>query len=296
MTPRQSKMPAGPASSVPVMKKGGLRIVAVLAVRNEQRFIGSAIDHLVAQGVEIYVLDNGSDDDTVDIARERAGCRLVGLEHVPFDGVHRWRELLRRKEELFRTIGADWVMHVDADEHHVPPPGFATLADAFAAVDADGHGLIESAEFTFIPTVEEPDHDHPDFAHTLRTYYHFHPRPQHLVRSYKVGAAPIEIAWSGGHRPREAGGPGRSPMVFGMRHYLFLSAEHAALKYGMRRFDDLELADGWHSWRTTVASEVPLPPAQALRRDAGVAPLDRSDPWLHHWLDHRRDAVCTRAS
>jgi len=279
-----------------VVNTGGVRVVAVLAVRNEQRFIGSAIDHLVGQGVDVYLLDNGSDDDTVDIARERAGDQLVGLERMPFDGVFRWRELLRRKEELFREIDADWVMHVDADEHHLPPPGFDSLADAIAAVDAEGYSQIEFDEFTFLPTVEEPDHDHPDFARTLRSYYHFKPGPLHLVRAYKLGAGPIEIEWSGGHRPRETGGRGRSPSVFAMRHYVFLSAAHAAIKYGSRRFDDAEVAEGWHTWRTTVPAEVPLPPARLLCRDTGLRPLDRSDPWSRHWLDCLRDAACLPAS
>ena len=258
--------------------------MAVLAVRNEERFIGGAVDHLVRHGVDVYILDNASDDATVDIARERAGNRLVGLEHLPFDGIYRWRELLRWKEEVFRRVDADWVMHVDADERHLPPPTFDTLADALAAVDADGYDQVEFDEFTFVPTVEEPDHDHPDFERTLRTYYYFRPSDQHLVRSYRVGAGPFEIASSGGHRPN--GVDARlAPTVFPMRHYLFLSPAHAARKYGSRRFDAAELADGWHTWRTSVRGDVPLPPARLLCRDTGVDDLDRSNPWSSHWLD-----------
>jgi glycosyltransferase involved in cell wall biosynthesis len=262
------------------------RVVAVLTARNEERFIAGAIEHLVAQGVAVYVCDHGSDDGSAELAGRYLGAGVVGIEHIPFTGRFQWRDLLRRKEELFQSLDADWVMHADADEVHLPPPGHATLAEAIAAADSEGYDAVEFEEFTFIPTREEPDHDHPDFARTLRTYYPFRPRERHLVRAFKAGGRAVEIAWSGGHHPRSSEPFRIAPTPFRMRHYLFLSAEHAARKYGSRRYDPDELADGWHGWRARVEpGQIRLPYARQLRRAETDNDLDPSEPWTAHWLD-----------
>lgn len=268
------------------MSEVPLRIVAVLAVRNEERYIAGAIEHLVAQGIEVYVCDNGSDDSSLELASRYLGSGVIGIEQIPFAGVYRWRDLLRRKEQLFGSLDADWVMHADADEIHLPPAGHATVADAIVEADASGYDAVEFEEFTFVPTQEEPDHDHPDFLRTLRTFYPFRPRRDHLVRAFKAGDRSIEIAWSGGHSPRAEGPIRVAPKRFRMRHYPFLSAAHAVAKYGTRRYDAGELADGWHGWRAGVsAATVRLPSARWLRRADTDAELDPSDPWTRHWLE-----------
>lgn len=262
-----------------------LRIVAVLAVRNEERFLQACLDNLFRQGVAVHVCDNGSTDRTVEIARAHAG--VVGIEHIPFDGTYRWESILRRKEALFREIDADWLMHVDADEIHLPPPGFATLAQALAEVDAGGFEAVEFGEYTFLPTREAPDHDHPDFVDTLRTYYPFRPRSPHCVRAFRKQDGPMEIAWSGGHHVRFPHAPRLYPRHFRMKHYLFLSAAHAAGKYPGRRYHDIEVEQlGWHGWRPHLKTEqIVLPSAARLRATAGDDDLDPSNPWTRHWLD-----------
>jgi len=225
-----------------------MRIVAVLTVRNEERFIGTCLENLRRQQVQVYVCDNGSTDRTVDIVESFRGRVVCGFERIPHDGVYRWARLLRRKEELFQAIDADWLMHVDADEIHLPPPSFPTLAEAVADADRHGYTAIEFSEFTFIPTLEAPDHDHAAFETTLRSYYPFEPSSPHCVRGFRKQPGPIEIAWSGGHHVRLCGLPPRlSPRPFRMKHYLFLSRDQAIRKYVDRRYDDGEVRQaGWH--------------------------------------------------
>ncbi|MEQ1704158.1 MAG: glycosyltransferase family 2 protein, partial [Ilumatobacteraceae bacterium] len=184
-----------------------IRVVAVLTVRNEARFLGACLDNLIGQGVQVYVCDNGSTDDTRAIAEQHLGAGVLAVEHVPFDGTYRWEQILQRKEQIFQEVDADWVMHVDADEIHLPPVGWATIPDALTEADRLGFDAVEFDEFTFVPTVESPDHDHPDFERTLRTYYPFRPRSPHCVRAYRRHTGPIEIAWSGGHVVRFAHEP-----------------------------------------------------------------------------------------
>jgi glycosyltransferase involved in cell wall biosynthesis len=269
-----------------------LRVVAVLATHNEERFIAACLDNLFRQGVSVYLCDNGSTDRTVEIASAFLGAGLIGIEHIPHDGTYRWEQILRRKEALFQELDADWLMHVDADEIHLPPPGHASIADAIAAVDALGYDAVEFAEFTFVPTREAPEHDHADFLSTLRTYYPFRPRSPHCVRAFRKQDGLMEIAWSGGHLVRFPHAPNLYPEPFRMKHYLFLSQAHAARKYPGRQYDEDEVKQRrWHGWRSRLRSEhIALPSVVTVRRTSSDDDLDPSSPWSQHWLDR-----CTAA-
>jgi hypothetical protein len=271
-------------SSVPP-DPAALRVVAVLAVRNEERFLAACLENLFRQGVKVYLCDNQSTDRTLDVAERYRGGGLVGIESLPHDGVYRWESILHRKEELFQSLEADWLMHVDADEIHLPPPGYRTLVAALADADARGYDTAEFAEFTFVPTREAPDHDHAEFQRTLRSYYPFRPTSPHCVRALKKREGPMEIAWSGGHLVRFGTEPRLFPEHFRMRHYLFLSPAHAASKYA-RRYEEHEVAvRGWHGWRPRLRPErIELPSASELRHADTDDDLDASHPWTRHWL------------
>ena len=53
-----------------------MRVVALLATYNEERFVGGCIEHLQRQGIETYLIDNESTDATVEIAGALRARRL----------------------------------------------------------------------------------------------------------------------------------------------------------------------------------------------------------------------------
>lgn len=265
-----------------------MRVVALLATYNEQRFIGSCLGHLDEQGVETYLIDNCSTDETVVIAERFRGRGLIGIERFPRNGVYDWRGLLGRKEELAGELAADWFIHLDADELRLPPPSHATLTEALHAVDQAGYNAVNFIELTFVPTREAPDHDHPEFRRTLRTYYPFCPSHPHQLKAWKAAAAPRpDLASTGGHR---VSFPGLQmhPRPFPMKHYLFLSVPHAIEKYVERRYDPDEVESGWHGWRATVAAaDIRLPSESELRVTRSDDDLDPDKPRKMHYLDDR---------
>lgn len=108
-----------------------MRVVAILAAYNEERFIGGCLEHLFAQGVETYLIDNASTDRTVEIAERYRGRGLIDIENFPrADGVYKWRAMLERKEKLAVALDADWFMHMDPDEIRLSVRSSQTLADA----------------------------------------------------------------------------------------------------------------------------------------------------------------------
>jgi len=262
-----------------------LRVVALLATYNERRFVGPCLEHLRGQGVETYLIDNCSEDETVSIAERYLGNGVIGIESLPREkGVFELGAQLRRKEELAMQIEADWIIHVDADELRLPPRGGQTLAEAIATADQLGYNAVNFLEFTFIPTREEPDHDHVEFQRTLRTYYPFAPVLPHRLTAWKA-AGPVELMRSGGHVV-EFAGLKMYPESFPAKHYLFLSVPHAIEKYVRREYEPVEVKRGGHGWRAGITAEdIRLPSESEVRVAHADEDLDPSDPWRAHYLD-----------
>jgi glycosyltransferase involved in cell wall biosynthesis len=272
-----------------------MRVIAVLATYNEDLCIAGCLEHLFRHGVEVHLIDNCSTDRTVAIAERYLRKGLIDIETYPRPDGYSWRPILERKEQIAASLDADWVMHVDADEIHLPPHTDQTLVQAFADAEAQGYNAVNFLEFTFIPTREAPDHEHPDFQKTMRFYYPFAPSFPYLMRAWRQQPAPPELAWSGGHLVRFPG-LSLSPVIFPMRHYLFLSVPHAIRKYVNRRYDPTELEAGWHGWRAKLQSAdlLQLPPSAELRPYRGDGNLDPSEPRSRHYLDELLNPASTR--
>jgi hypothetical protein len=264
-----------------------VRVVALLASFNEERFIGGCLEHLAEQGVESYLIDNCSTDDTVEIASEYLGNGLIGIERLPRpDGLDRLKVRLKRKDELAVSLDADWFMHMDPDEIRLPPRPDQTLAQAFEDVDFKGYNAVNFVEFTFIPTHESPEHDHPDFQRTMRWYYPFARRFPHHVKAWKKQPKSIELEGSGGHLPKI---PNLLlyPVPFKMRHYQFLSLEQAREKYLQnKKVDRSEVAKAkWRNWLDEEKVGLNLPSEKELNTYTSDGDLSLSNPRRRHIME-----------
>ena len=81
------------------------QLSAIVITRNEAGNIGACLDTL-AFCDEIVVVDCGSDDSTVDIARQK-GARVEQ---------HEWRGFGPQKNYALSLATGTWVLTVDADE------------------------------------------------------------------------------------------------------------------------------------------------------------------------------------
>jgi hypothetical protein len=262
-----------------------MRIVAILASYNERRFIRACLEHYLQQGIEVYLLDNDSTDETIDIAHEYLSRNLINIERIPRHGMYQWKKILMRKEQLASEIQADWLIHGDPDEFRVAPSSDKTLAEAIAQVDNEGYNTINFMDYTFLPTRESPDHDNSDFQKTMRWYYPFGPRHPHrvnawkkqprrwlgakaflreLVRNHRWGTPSVNLHDTGGHLVQFPG-IRLYPVDFKLKHYLVLSLNHAIQKYVKKTFDPKEI-DGMHGWRATAKEHEYLLPSQSQMR------------------------------
>jgi len=251
----------------------------MLQTYNEQRFIGDCLDHLAAHGISAYLVDNESSDDTVAIAERRLGKSLIGIETLPRDGHFALYSQLRRKEELAQTLDADWLMHIDTDEFRVSPDRGRSLAQAIEELDEAGFNAVNFLEFTFVPTREAPDHDHPDYLRTMRSYYPILPQFPNRLNAWKRQEGPVNLTSSGGHWVRFPG-LRMAPRSMYSRHYLFLSLADVARKFGPERYAPEEVARGWHHWRVDqTPATIELPSERQLRTYVADHLLDPSRPY-----------------
>ncbi|HKO98468.1 MAG TPA: glycosyltransferase family 2 protein [Pyrinomonadaceae bacterium] len=231
-----------------------MRIIAIYAVYNEERFMQRSLQHMIEQGVESYVIDNESTDRTLEIARSFLGKGVVGIETFPRHGVFELAKQLRRKEELHLELGADWYLQQDADQFRYAPNPYKTLAEGIAAVDQAGYNAIDFDVFEFVPTSRDEDYDNNNFLEDMKYYYYFNPCPNFQVKAWKNFGQKVELESSGGHLV-EFEGRKIFPQPFIQRHYLALSLRHAVEKYCQREFSPEELARGWHGTRGTIQQD-----------------------------------------
>lgn len=260
-----------------------MRIVALLALRNETPYLHRCLAHLAAQGVETYVIDNGSHDGSRNIAESFLGQGVIAVEDYPYPGFYDWSGLLRRKEELAESLGADWYIHCDADEIREAPAPFATLAEGIAAIDATGCNAIDFDEFVFVPTSPDDAFERTDYVALMRHYYYFKPRPLHRLTAWKNPGVRVDLVSEAGHRVTF---PGLkvSTTRFVLRHYIALSHSHFVRKYTTARTYSKREVDelGWHGWRAAFTpASLRLPQTCELKL---VSPggWDRSDPRSSH--------------
>jgi glycosyltransferase involved in cell wall biosynthesis len=262
-----------------------MKITAILAIHNEEDYLANCLRHLVRNGIDFVIIDNGSTDGSAGIYRRRefAG-NLAGVRELPFAGVFSLSEQLRIKMEVIESLASDWVVHLDADEVMHSNVEGETLSQALTRLDSAGWNAVNFDEFVFLPIEGEYVAEAPEHQPIVHYYFHqpFSPR---LVRAWSKTSR-FSLLEHGGH---VLTGPGLrlAPESLVLRHYIVRSQGHAFRKYTEREFSAEDLARGWHRKRIGLSKEAfRFPPSGLLRKLSCPRDftLDRADPWeTHYW-------------
>jgi Glycosyl transferase family 2 len=231
------------------------RVVAIVPAYNEADVIGHAIGALVEEGIEVYLLDHGSTDDTVAVAEAWLGRGLLRIERFPQESGFPernerelvWKDMLRRVEQVAHELRPDWAIFSNADEFRESPWPDLGLVEAIGFVDALGYNALNFELFDFKP-IDDAFVPGTDPRAHLRHYERGGDFDAHQIKAWKVGDEPALLHPSGGHSVQL---PDRRlcPVPFILRHYPLRGETHGRRKvFGERieRFAAEERAEGWH--------------------------------------------------
>jgi glycosyltransferase involved in cell wall biosynthesis len=142
-------VPAAPAGPKRTRARGRTALTVVIPSFNHERFVGAAIDSVLAQtgvDVRLLVVDDGSKDGTVEVARARArGDRRVTVRRNRTNlglGESLWRALRSVRTPFVAVLNSDDVFHPARLEKCVAElqraPAAAVAASLLAPVDEEG--------------------------------------------------------------------------------------------------------------------------------------------------------------
>lgn len=233
-------------------RRDGFRVLAIVPAHNEADVIEHTVGALIAEGIEVYLLDNRSTDGTADRVRHLLGHGLVHIERFPDDAGYPERDAFVLKDQLrrFAEIAAeqphDWVLIADSDEFRESPFPGTTLGEAIRLVDRLGYGAIDYALFNFRP-VDDSFVPGTDVREALTGYEPGAAYDAGQIKTWKnvPGAELADLFGTG------AQFPGRRvfPLRFVLRHYPIRGETHGrrkVLRERLARFAAEERAGGWH--------------------------------------------------
>ena len=260
-----------------------LRVLAILCIRNEEIHIRRCIKDLVRSDVDVFLIDNDSNDNSLTLAQDYLGEGLIGIQHMPWDGHFSLSEQLRVKRKIMDETDYDWFLHVDADEWLCSSIPGQTLHEGICEADSKNYTVINFHEIVFVP-INGEDYYIEDYAEHMKNYYFFQPSYPRLNRAWKRSAN-LHLGNSGGHR-LEGSDLRIFPRDFYLRHYIALSESHAREKYIGRVFSDEDLRRGWHGNRRMItADNLAVKSVASLKSLATPSQqdFDLSMPLKHHF-------------
>jgi len=133
-----------------------MKIVGIISVFNESDIIEEVIKFHLSQGLELVVLDNGSDDDTFEICKrcQRKGhVKLIRSFENPYESNLPRRVLW----DSTITLSPDWIIKIDADEFLESGQNDLTLRDGISLADERGFNIIQFDRFDFFMTDDDND-------------------------------------------------------------------------------------------------------------------------------------------
>jgi len=155
-------------------------ISACIIARDEARSIGDCLAS-VSFCQEILVVDSGSVDDTVAIARG-AGARVLE---------HRWMGYAKQRNLAIDNAGCDWILEIDADERVTAP--LREQIEAFLAATPPGVALaaMPHREY-FLGHRLGPSAKYPKYRHRMFRRGSYRHDENRLVHEGLIPEGPVE--------------------------------------------------------------------------------------------------------
>jgi len=225
---------------------------------NEADVLPESIESLIQQGIDVYVLDNGSTDGSLSVAQSYLRKGVVGVETILFEEggreIYNWSGILARKQQIAQTLDHDWFIHVDADEIRMSPWEDVSLKEAIYRVDQSGCNLINFKLFNFRL------HNNSSDVGLIESRFEYFSEAESFdsiqVKAWKASYS-LDLVSSGGHFAMIPN-PKLSPFRFLLKHYPLRSVVQGVRKVNLERkarFSAAEKAKNWHRQYDELSSD-----------------------------------------
>lgn len=179
-----------------------LKVVALVATYNEEDIIGLVIEDLLANGVQVVILDDGSTDETLARVEPFLGKGVISVERLPRDpergGEFSLERIITRKQELAQEMDATWFINHDADEFRESFWPRMSLLEGISLVDGMGYNAVDFAVYDFWPTHD--GYKSGDDPRELFPYCEQGSQVDRLqIRCWKKLDVPLDLVSSAGH-------------------------------------------------------------------------------------------------
>lgn len=234
----------------PARAPGSFGVAAIMTAYNEADIVRSTIEGLIAQGIEVHLVDNWSTDGTPELVEDLVGNGLLQIEHFPPEGRpdhYEWERLLQHTTEVAASLRHDWCVHHDVDQRRDAPWPHLRYRDALWTAQQWGFSAMDHtiAEFrpvddAFVPGTEVSEHLHWfEWPHGVQNVTH--------VQAWR-NLGRVDLVGSGGH---DATFERKRVFPFNavLRHYPVRSQGHGDTKVFQDRaprYRVEELERGWH--------------------------------------------------
>ncbi|MBD5550026.1 MAG: glycosyltransferase [Lachnospiraceae bacterium] len=225
------------------------KVLAVIHFYNEADILERTIQYLLSQEIDLYLLDNWSDDGSYEIAERYQNDypERIYLEQFPLSGKsenYEWYNQLEKTEKISKELNYDWFIHYDADEMRVSPWENVTLREAIYHIDRQGYNCIENTVIDFRFTKRDSgnifmEDTFFDFRHDRKLF--------DQLKTWKKSQK-VDLKSAAGHFVHITN-PKAYPLKFLNRHYPLRSMEQAEKKVfqdRLPRFQKEHAERGWH--------------------------------------------------
>jgi len=167
----------------------------MLPVYNEQEIVGEVIEHLLSEGLDLVVLDNGSKDGSYEVCKKFAEKGLIVLEQYSSPSFN-WPLVLRMLYDMALRKNPDWLIRSSQDEFLESGISNVSLKEAIIKEDEKGCNLIQFDVFEFFMT--DADNLQAKSTRERFPYYSWQNEDQYRAWKYHPG---IRVEDAGGHYP-----------------------------------------------------------------------------------------------
>lgn len=234
------------------------KVCAFMSLFNEEDIIEETVRKLIESGVDIFILDNGCTDGTIEKIQKFVGKGIVDILYFTSEEngkkVFKLEDILEQFEIASLKLDHEWFLISDADEIKYSPWHDVSLSDGIGRVDAMGYNLINFKLYDFRPVNEKSE----SIELEKRLVYYSHPGQTASVQMKCWKKTDIfDIKSFGGHIvtiPHAR----LFPVKFINKHYPIRNIQHGIKKIideRAQRYSSSELKKGWHSHYSAIDLE-----------------------------------------